>query len=110
MIPSIGRTVHFVLPKEARHPGQHRAAVISQVWTANPGDLPTEETAVQLHVYADLANDGYAGSGVFVVRNATQDPFGKQLGSWHEPERANVPPRAKTEAIRATAEKEAVPA
>jgi len=103
MIPSISRAVHYVLPKESRHPGQHRAAIITQVWTANPGDLPTEETPVQLHVFADLSNDGFNPPGVFVVRNSTQDPYGKQFGSWHEPERANVPPRVKPEPAKAPA-------
>jgi hypothetical protein len=91
MIPSLGRAVHYVMPETARHPGHHRAATISQVWTTLPGDEATESTPVQLHVFCDVANDGINPPGILVVRSAVQDPYGKLPGSWHEPERTPVP-------------------
>jgi hypothetical protein len=89
MIPSLGRVVHYVLPGEHRHKGQHRAARITQVWTEKQGAPAAEDTAVALAVDLDPANDDYAGLPILIVRTSTQDPYGKQLGSWHEPERAN---------------------
>ena len=93
MIPSLGRTVHYVLPEASRHKGQHRAAVISQVW-ADKGSAPTEETPVHLTVFNDTLNDPNDGP-VSIVRNCVQDPFGKMPGSWHEPERAVIAEAAK---------------
>jgi hypothetical protein len=89
MIPTLGRTVHYVLPDTARHKGQHRAARISQVWTEK-GQEPTEETPVALAVDLDPLNDEYGEIPILIVRNSTQDPYGKQMGSWHEPERAKI--------------------
>lgn len=87
MIPSLGRTVHYILPDSSKHKGQHRAAVISQVW-ADPGKEADENTPVQLHVYNDTLND--AGTAFHVAPNVTQDPHCKQAGSWHEPERVVI--------------------
>lgn len=99
MIPSLGRTVHYVLPESHRHKGQHRAARITQVWTEKPGMDAAEDTSVALSVDLDPANDDYSGLPVLIVRLSTQDPFGKQLGSWHEPERADsAAMKAKREA------------
>lgn len=98
MIPSLGRTVHYVLPESSRHKGQHRAARIVQTWN-KPGDPITEETSVALAVDLDPLNDDYPQHGlpILSVRNAVQDPYGKMPGSWHEPERAAVPEKpAKT--------------
>ena len=94
MIPSLGRTVHYVLPKGARHQGQHRSARISQVWTDKPGAAATEETPVALAVDLDPLNDNdlfLNGLPLRFVKNSTQDPLGKLEGSWHEPERAVIP-------------------
>jgi hypothetical protein len=30
--PSVGRIVHFVLPEGSNYEGEHRAAIITQVW------------------------------------------------------------------------------
>lgn len=98
MIPSLGRTVHYVLPKGARHQGQHRSARISQVWTEKLGGDPREDTAVALSVDLDPLNDHdlfLNGLPIRFVVNSTQDPLGKQFGSWHEPERAVIPPVEK---------------
>jgi hypothetical protein len=91
MIPSIGRTVHYVLPETAKHKGGHRAARIVQVWLEK-GDVLGENTPVALAVDLDPLNDDFPHGLPFLsVRNCTQDPFGKQMGSWHEPERTPVP-------------------
>lgn len=104
MIPSLGRTVHYVLPETARHKGQHRAARIAQVWAEKDKEA-TEETPVALAVDLDPLNDEYGDFPMLSVRNSTQDPHGKQPGSWHECERADSPEmraaRAEEEAQRA---------
>ena len=97
MIPSLGRTVHYVLPKGAKHQGQHRSARISQVWS-DRGKAPSENTPVALSVDLDPLNDDdifLNGLPMRFVQNSTQDPFGKLPGSWHEPERAVVPEKVK---------------
>jgi hypothetical protein len=106
MIPSLGRTVHYILPDTAKHKGQHRAARITQVWTEKQGGAADENTAVALSVDLDPANDDYNIWPILIVRHCTQDPYAKQLGSWHEPERTPVP--EKTPVKRP--EKELVPA
>jgi hypothetical protein len=88
MIPSLGRTVHYVLPSDHKHAGQHRAATISQVWSDNGKDAD-EATPVHLHVMSDTLND-LGTPIVFIAKNVTQDPMGRQPNSWHEPERAKV--------------------
>ena len=106
MIPSLGRTVHYVLPESALHKGQHRSARIVQVWS-DPGKDATDETPVALAVDLDPLNDirdFKNGMPFLSVRSATQDPFGKQSGSWHEPERAVIPDK------KPKPEKELVPA
>ena len=109
MIPSLGRTVHYVLPETARHKGQHRAARITQVWTEKDKEA-TEETPVALAVDLDPLNDEFGEFPMLSVRNATQDPFGKQMGSWHEPERVQVPekPDLKREKSRERAKEPAL--
>lgn len=103
MIPTIGRTVHYVLPKNHRHAGQHRAAVISQVWS-DKGQDPTEMTPVQLHVFLDSMNDPEGNAAaMLVIRDSLQDPTGTTGGSWHQAEPAPVPPAAKP-AIKAKGE------
>jgi hypothetical protein len=102
MIPQIGRTVHYVLPEGARHPGQHRAATISQIWTPKPGDDPDEGTPCQLHVLMDAANDG-SGFPIQVVRSSVQDPYGKAPGSWHQMERVKAPAAQDADKELATA-------
>ena len=112
MIPSLGRTVHYVLPETARHKGQHRAARISQVWSDKGRDA-TEETAVALAVDLDPINDDYqSGVPMMFVPHSTQDPHGKQLGSWHEPERVDTPEMQKKREEKAAARRreEPVPA
>ena len=110
MIPSLGRTVHYVLPETARHKGGHRAARIAQVW-ADKGKDATEETPVALAVDLDPLNDDFPNGLPFLsVRNCTQDPYGKQLGSWHEPERVVTPEKAPAKTPAKESVKEAVTA
>lgn len=85
MIPTIGRSVHYVLPKGVKNTGHHRHAVISQVWE----DEPSETTRVQLHVVPDGTNDGE--NGPYYVNSACQDSTTLTPGTWHEPERAKIP-------------------
>lgn len=80
-----------MLPREHKHHGQHRAARITQVWTEKPGQTPTEDTDVCLSVDLDPVNDDYSGTPTLIVRRSSQDPYGKQEGSWHEPERVDTP-------------------
>lgn len=88
-----------MLPETARHKGQHRAARITQVWTEKDKEA-TEETPVALAVDLDPLNDEYGDFPMISVGNTTQDPFGKQMGSWHEPERATVPEKPDAKAGR----------
>ena len=88
MIPSIGRTVHFVLPS-----GEHRPAIIVRIWDGQP----TEHTVVQLQVFIDGSNDaGDLCDGERAVlppvsavwrTSVHQDTETKAPGTWHEPER-----------------------
>lgn len=84
MIPSIGRTVHYVLPASLRNTGHHRAAIVT-----NCAPDPSEEKSkVSLTVFLDGA-DERAGSPpmpFLCLRDVPQDPSGKP-GTWHEPER-----------------------
>lgn len=86
MIPSIGRTVHFVLPS-----GEHRPAIIVRLFD----QAPTEKSYVQLQVFIDGSNDSAQIHESERLPNTTtvwrtsvaQDPTGKIPGTWHEPER-----------------------
>ncbi len=88
MNPSIGRTVHFILPN-----GEHRPAVIVRVWDQSP----TEKSSVQLQVFVDGSNDAnqlhepercalpYPST---VWRTSVyQDATAQKPGTFHEPER-----------------------
>lgn len=82
-IPSIGRTVHYVL-NEGPHSGQHRPATIVRVW----GELPA--SAVNLQVLTDSNEDGTSNDCLPPVMWKTsilQDATGERPGSWHWPER-----------------------
>ncbi len=78
-IPTVGRTVIYVMPEDHAQEGAFRPAVITIAWS----DLP--DAAVNLHVLTDPANDAPLGGehqcGV------AHDPEGKQLRSWHWPAR-----------------------
>lgn len=91
MIPSLGRTVHYVLPRGHKHAGQHRAAIIAQVWKADPKSPVTPETPVALAVHLDPLNDPFEVFPLISVVNVVQDPTGTTAGTWHEPERAVIP-------------------
>lgn len=80
MIPSIGRTVHYILPS-GRSAGEHRPAIIVRVWDKTP----TEESLVQLQVFTDGRND--EAHNVEWRTSVHQDPSAQKPGTWHEPER-----------------------
>lgn len=93
MIPSLSRSVHYILGPGFKNTGEHRAATISGVWG---GDKPaTEETAVHLHVMMNSRHDPEYQEdkgGFVVVPIVKQDPHCKMPDSWHMPERANEAP------------------
>lgn len=84
--PSIGRVVHYVLPKGPRA-GEHRAAMITSGW-----DGPNQNLTVWLDQPTDLP-DGVGGDGSWFLR-AWSAPYGEnqpdgtyEPGTWHWPER-----------------------
>ncbi len=76
MIPSIGRTGHFVLPN-----GEHRPAIIVRIFDPSP----TERSRVQLQVFTDGSNDSL--QNVEWRTSVEQDAITKAPGTFHEPER-----------------------
>lgn len=80
MIPSIGRTVHYILPT-GRSAGEHRPAIIVRVWDKTP----TEESVVQLQVFTDGRNDDLPV--IWWCTSVHQDSTAQKPGTWHEPER-----------------------
>jgi hypothetical protein len=87
VIPTVGRIVHYILPKGFRNVGEHRAAIITRVWDSEP----SEESAVQLTIFMDGVGESHInGDYVDSLRygnRAKQDPEAKKEGTWHEPER-----------------------
>lgn len=73
IIPSIGRTVHFVPAK-----GPHLPALI----TAVAGDNVTEDSRVTLTVFT-----GDKKSPVEIHDKVKQAEANKKPGTWHAPER-----------------------
>lgn len=79
--PSIGRTVHFVMPN-----GDHRPAIIVRVW---------DHTAVQLQVFVDGSNDAglvhatELGQLTVWRTSVHQDADELKPGTWHAPERVD---------------------
>lgn len=86
MIPSIGRMVHYVLSAHDKNAGQHRPAVIVNIFEKTP----TAASPVQLQVFTDAANDGMHDTAWRT--SVHQDPSGLAPGSWHEMERVEQPP------------------
>lgn len=82
MIPSIGRTVHYVLNSGPSR-GEHRPAIIVRVWDK----IPTDDSLVQLQVFTDGENDGEENT---VWRTSVhQDNESKAPGTWHPAEFVN---------------------
>jgi hypothetical protein len=80
MIPSVGRIVHYVAfgtPNGEYEAGKHRAAIITEVFTKDIGEI--YENVVSLCVFHP--------TGMQFVLNVTIDPTGTHSGSWHWPER-----------------------
>jgi hypothetical protein len=86
-VPSVGRIVHYILDS-GRYQGQHRPAIIVNVWDTDP----TPESLVQLQVFTDSTNDYPSGDGSTGIMWRTSvhhdegDANPKGLGTWHWPE------------------------
>jgi hypothetical protein len=78
--PSIGRIVHYVLSENDSkyHPGDHRPAIIVNVWS---------DECVNLQVFTDGANDNDYRVPMLWVTSSTRDDSGAEHRSWHFPER-----------------------
>ncbi|MGA9771664.1 MAG: hypothetical protein WBV94_21720 [Blastocatellia bacterium] len=72
-----GRIVHFVLPDGPRI-GEHRPAIITKVWNADPG-------TVNLQVFMDGLRDN--GGTTRWFSSVLPDEENKREGTWHFPER-----------------------
>lgn len=87
IIPSIGRTVHFVLAN-----GQHRPAVIVRVFD----EPPTPTSVANLQVFLDGSNDAPArepGASDLLWRTSVhQDAAEMKPGTWHSPELVTAAP------------------
>ena len=80
-----GRIVHYVLP-DGPNRGQHRPAIVVRVWRS--GYAPD---LVQLQVFTDGTNDGYAESVIWrtsVHYGSESRVGGPEPGTWHWIERA----------------------
>jgi hypothetical protein len=82
-VPSIGRVVHFVLDT-GRNAGQHRPAMIVQIW----GDPQNPAPYVQLQVFTDGQNDGDEYASGMVWRTSVQPDHSASPAhrTWHWPE------------------------
>jgi len=77
-MPAIGRMVHYVLDS-GRSRGEHRAAIVVQVWTG---------MVVNLQVFMDGTNDYDSRETVMMTTWRTSVHFSDEhkLGTWHWPE------------------------
>lgn len=75
--PSIGRVVHYVAygTPNGEYKPEHRAAIITSVFTPVPGD---GEQTIALCVLNP--------TGVFFNQNVPRDDTGQTSASWHFPE------------------------
>lgn len=74
-----GRIVHYVLPDTALRAGQHRPAIIVQVWDHGTG-------MSNLQVFNDGRNDEHQGAAHWVGSvYFSEDP---KPGTWHYIEKA----------------------
>lgn len=71
----IGAITHFVLPA-GRSMGQHRAAIITNIWDEVDG-------IVDLTVFIDGSEDGYPYNQPAVFFNGVQFSETKENGTWH---------------------------
>ncbi|MEA3210965.1 MAG: hypothetical protein QOE70_4022 [Chthoniobacter sp.] len=81
MIPTVGRTVLYVMPTGHLHAGEIRPAVVVRAWAKTP------DASLNLNVFIDPANDApLVGNDQCSV---VFDPTGIAPRSWHWPPRAN---------------------
>jgi hypothetical protein len=92
MIPSVGRIVHFVLPSNSPRPGQHVAAIITDLHLSAPSGEAAENTAVDLFIL----NPSKIVPPTFNASNVVQDSVAMAHGTWHQPETAPPTPAAKS--------------
>ena len=92
-IPTIGRTVHYVLkaedlPEGKKHnAGQERPAVITRTWHQDEAHGLTTD-CVQLTVFLDGANDTLTDKdSPLLVKSSVEGSSGPVDGCWHWPER-----------------------
>ena len=85
--PTVGRTVHYVLPALSGNPGKHRAAIITEVWCRMAH--ATHPGMSNLTVFPSQHGDFPAmpGTPAFSVGSVSYDAGGAP-GTWHWPERA----------------------
>lgn len=100
MVPTIGRTVHIVLPEGHPNKGGHRAATVTAAYSDGTGSVP-DNARVDLTVFL-MTNEPVGAAfngtpGFLFIENIPCDPTAKLNGSWHEPERAEVPKTAPKE-------------
>lgn len=81
-MPSVGRTVHYVLAGDGARKGEHRAAIVTGAWGT---------ATVNLTVFYDQVNDCTppAPQQHWIGRawSAGYDESGTTPGTWHWPER-----------------------
>ena len=75
-----GRIVHYVL-EDSRNKGQHRPAVIVQVWDHGSG-------VSNLQVFTDGRNDGQFYAGGLAWKTSVCYSEDKEPGTWHWIEKA----------------------
>ena len=71
----VGAIVHFVIPA-GRSMGQHRAAMITNIWDATNG-------TVDLTVFVDGSEDGYPHTQPVVLFNGIPYSETQENRTWH---------------------------
>lgn len=98
MVPTIGRTVHVTLPEGHANKGGHRAAVITAVYADAKG-IVADGARIDVTVFLmhrEEAGQAFLGAlGFLFLENLACDPSAAVNGTWHEPERAEVPKKTE---------------
>lgn len=86
-LPSVGRIVHFALPKGMRHAGECRAAIVRRVFPAAASEGPCNLT-----IFLDGQNDQDEGAPpigppLLMEGDSVRFDEGRAPGTWHWPER-----------------------
>ncbi len=78
-VPSVGRVVHYVAwgsPGSEFTGGEHRAAIITEVYQIEPGVVDMERVGICV----------LNPTGFWFNRHTPYDAPGQERGSWHWPE------------------------